>query len=69
MPFALEGQQNSWLKVEKMPVAAILFFFLNEAKNILMEDFMVMILPCKFEKSSYNIFFASVVTVKFLYTL
>ena len=52
-----------------MAVVAILFFFQNEAKNIPWQDFMVMNLSCKFEKSSYNIFFARAVMVKSLYTL
>ena len=42
IPFALEGQQKSLLKVEK---------------NIPRQDFMVMNISCKFEKASYNIFF------------
>ena len=56
VPLALEGQQQSLLKVEKMPMAAHLVFQ-NEAKNIPRQDFMVMNISCKFEKGSYNIFF------------
>ena len=63
IPFALAGQQNSLLKVDKMPVAAILFFQ-NEAKNIPRQDFMVMNICCKFEKARYNIFFVRAVMVK-----
>ena len=36
--------------------------FQNEAKNIPREDFMIMNISCKFEKSSYNIFFVREVT-------
>ena len=67
IPVALEGHQKSLLKVEKTPVAAILFFQ-NEAKNIPRQDFMVMNISCKFEKGSYNIFFVRAVTVKSLHT-
>ena len=31
--------------------------FQNEAKNIPRQDFMVMNIPCKSEKASYNLFF------------
>ena len=47
------GPTKSLLKVEKTPVAAILFFK-NEAKNIPRQDFMVMNISCKFEKGSYS---------------
>ena len=63
IPFALEGQQKSLLKVEKNLV------FQNEAKNIPQQDFMVMNISCESEKARYNIFFVRVVTVKSLYTL
>ena len=43
--------------------------FQNEAKNILRQDFMVMNISCKFEKSSLNIFLLLAVMVKSLYTL
>ena len=38
------------------------FVFQNEAKNIPMQDFMVMNISCKFEKASYNIFYVRAVT-------
>ena len=41
---------------QKMPLATILFFQ-NEAKNIPRQDFVMINVSCKFEKSSYNFFF------------
>ena len=53
---------------KKMPVATMLFFKMRP-KNIPRQDFMVMNISCKCEKSSYNIFFVRAVMVKSLYTL
>ena len=68
IPFVLEGQQKSLLKFEKNSRGAHLVFQ-NEAKNIPRQDFMVMNISRKLEKTSYNLFFVRVVTVKSLYTL
>ena len=46
-----------------------IFFFQNEAKIIPSQDFMVMNISCKCEKSSYSPFFVRALTVKSLYTL
>ena len=42
--------------LDKETTVAAILFFLNAAKNILRQDFMVMNISCKSEKSSYNIF-------------
>ena len=51
----------------KTPMAAILFFK-NEAKNIPRQNFMVMNISCKFEKSTYNTLASRGVMRKSLYT-
>ena len=52
IPIVLEGQQESLLKVEKR--LSWPSVFQTEAKNIPRQDFMVMNISCKFEKSTYN---------------
>ena len=51
----------------KTPIAAILIFK-NEAKNIPKQDFMVMNISCKFEKSNYNTLTSRGETRKSLHT-
>ena len=65
--FFLEGQQKSLLIVEKNARGGHLVFQ-NEAKNIPRQDFMVMNIPCKFKKSSYNTLTSRGVTRKSLHT-
>ena len=60
IPFALKGQQSPCFKSNKCPCGHLVFQ--NEAKNIPRQDFMVMIISCKFEKARYNIFFVRAVT-------
>ena len=54
IPFALEGQQKSLLKVKKSTSGGHLVFQ-NEAKNIPRQEFMN--ISCKSEKAGYNTFF------------
>ena len=67
IPFVLEGQQNSLLKVEKNTFGSHLIFQ-NETKNIPRQDFLVMNISCKFEKSTYNTLASRGVTRKSLHT-
>ena len=64
--YALDGQQNSLLKVEKRLWRPS--WFSNEAKNIPRQDFMVMNISCIYEKSTYNILASRWVLRKSLYT-
>ena len=51
------------LALSRINVPGSQLVFQNEAKNIPMQDFIVMNISCKFEKASYNIFFFFVTAV------